>query len=78
MRLERAAEELFAGHPYAKHCSIDGLVKHGLYDGPYSDAWDQGFRFECTRGRVRVTSAGADGHFGTCDDIRPNVRSACR
>ena len=78
MRLERAAEELFAGHPYAKHCSIDGLVKHGLCDGPYSDAWDQGFRFECTRGRVRVTSAGADGHFGTCDDIRPNVRSACR
>lgn len=77
VRLERAAADLFEGDRSAKRCSIDGLMKRGLYDGRSRDAWGRSFRFECRRDRVRVVSAGPDGVFGTCDDIRPRERSTC-
>ena len=51
--------------------TVDDLVQGRYLDGNKrtADAWDNDFQIECEAGDVKVTSAGADGQFGTDDDI---------
>ena len=49
----------------------EGLEELKTYDSAvfFKDAWGRELRYEVVSGRPRLTSAGADGKFGTEDDI---------
>ncbi|MAQ18089.1 MAG: hypothetical protein CMN30_25240 [Sandaracinus sp.] len=68
----RSATTMFvAEHPDAGCPCTHQLVDGGFIDADKSllDPWGHPFTIECDGTRVRIVSAGADGLFGTRDDI---------
>jgi general secretion pathway protein G len=52
--------------------TVEDLVTERYLDGSKrtADAWDVPFQVSCEDGDIAVVSAGADGEFGTEDDIQ--------
>ncbi len=52
--------------------STQDLAEGGFLDANkrLADAWDRDFQIHCAADNVSVASSGADGQFGTEDDIR--------
>lgn len=50
---------------------LDAGTRDGI--GPVcdfeSDSWSHPYRYRCTRAEVEISSAGADGTWGTSDDL---------
>jgi len=68
----RGATTMWLAEKPARGCpTVADLVGGGYLDGDKSttDAWGRPMATDCKGTRVTVTSAGADGLFGTDDDI---------
>jgi hypothetical protein len=71
-RIMRAAVQQWqAAHSESSCPSMAQLVVEKQLDPGQStvDPWDRAFRLTCTADDVIVTSAGADGAFGSVDDV---------
>lgn len=69
----RGAAEQFLGTHVGEGCpTVDALVEARILSSRRrtTDPWGHEFRLDCVDGEVDVVSAGADGEFGTDDDVR--------
>jgi hypothetical protein len=73
-RVERTIDRYQMEHSDACPPSIQALADEQYLARPPRDAWGQPFKFICpglhTPDAADVISAGADGRFGTADDIK--------